>query len=241
MTIPSILWGNRFAPITSAFGLIQAPLLEAATALTEWRKEIHGGAVEVRHLNEGLEKSILRLEPLTGGVQPREMLVATRNTDWTALFDCSVQGSDPSTPVSYLARKLQCQGVSLAWIPSEACGVESRLGARQFELFSPIATDFINYVRSISLVQDSRGWRFDANGTVQWFEDTEAYSRRKTPERFTAEMLANYAEALDLFPFQESFYPGPSVLITNPSIPPPHAKVLSLRQAQIWLGICEHE
>jgi hypothetical protein len=183
--------------------------------------------------------NITALEPLTGGVRPRELVVATANPEWTAIFDCGVQGGDPTTTIGYLARTLKVQGVALASIPDVPAGSDQplRYGARQFEMFAPIRTDFINYVRTVSLVKDGTRWRFDANGTVQDFEDVEAYSRRKATDRFTSAMLVDYAAALGLRPFEEDFFPGPCVLVRNPSVPPPNGFVLSIRETQQRYGI----
>ena len=108
-------------------------------------------------------------------------------------------------------------------------------------MFGPLRTHFLNYVRTISVVRETTRWRFDANGTVQEFEDTEAYKRRKVADRFTPSMLIAYADALGLRPFDEDFFPGPSVLVTNPSAPTADAIVLSLRDAQRRAGIVNIE
>lgn len=232
------LLGDLFAPVTSAMGFLRAPLGEVADGLTSWRRDIHGSAESVR-LDGGLRGNVSALEPLTGGVRPRELVVATGNPEWTAIFDCGVQGGDPSTTVGFLARTLRAQGVTVVSIPDVPAdvGQPERYGARQFEMFGPVATDFLNYVRTVSLVRDGSRWRFDANGTVQDFEHIEAYRRRKVAERFTPSMLVEYAAALGLDPFNEAFFPGPCVLVSNPAVPPPGAVVLSIHDAQRWAGI----
>jgi hypothetical protein len=232
------LLGDLFAPVTSAMGFLRAPLGEVADGLTSWRREIHGSAQSVG-LDGGLQANVSALEPLTGGVRPRELVVATSNPEWTAVFDCGVQGGDPTTTVGFLARTLGVQGVAVVSIPDVPAdaGKPERYGARQFEMFGPIATAFLNYVRTVSLVRDGSRWRFDANGTVQDFEQIEAYKRRKVAERFTPSMLVEYAAALGLEPFNESFFPGPCVLVTNPAVPPPGAVVLRIQDAQRWAGI----
>jgi hypothetical protein len=236
--VMAMLCGDRYAPVTSSLGFLRAPLGEVSAALHQWRSKIHGSA-ELIHLGGGLRENVGRLEPLTGGVHPRELLVATRSSEWTAVLDCGVQGGDQVTTVGYLARTLLCQGVVVASIPDSegGGGVPERLGARQFEMFGPVATDFINYVRTISLVRDGSRWRFDTAGTVQDFEDVGAYQRRKVVERFTPAMLTEYASALGLEPFQADFYPGPSALVVSPETPPPGALVLTIAEAQRWAGI----
>lgn len=172
-------------------------------------------------------------------MRPRELLVATRNPEWTAIFDCGVQGGDPSTTVGFMARTLKVYGAVVVSIPDRpgSLGHLERYGARQFEMFGPIQTNFLNYVRSVSVVRDGVRWRFDASGTVQDFEDVTAYRRSKIAERFTSSMLISYSAALGLEPFEEDFFPGPCVLITNPASPPSGAVVLNLHDARRWAGI----
>jgi hypothetical protein len=233
------LWDDALAPVTSAMGFLCAPLEEVVDGLSQWRREIHG-SVRAARLEGGLRANVAVLEPLTGGVRPRELVVATRNPQWSAVFDCGVQGGDQVSTVGFLARELQTQGVVVCSIPDVPAGDPwrpERFGARQFEMFGPLDTDFLNYVRTISVVRDGARWRFDAGGTVQDFEDVEAYKRRKVTERFTADMLVDYAAALGLEPFDDEFFPGPCVLVSNPATPPPGGAVLSLRDARRWAGL----
>ncbi len=216
------LCGDQFAPVTWAMGFLRAPLDVVTDALQSWRRDIHGSAQADRRLG-GLREHVLELEPLTGGVMPRELVVATQNPEWTALFGCGIQGGDAVSTVGHLSRTLQCQGLALRSIAHRA---------RQFEMFGPIRTDFLNYVRTISVTRDGGRWRFDAAGTVQDFEEVEAYSRTRVAERFTPPMLADYCAAVGLRPFEEDFFPGPSVLVRNPAVPPPGGLVLSIRDAQ---------
>ena len=238
MNEDSTVRGDLYAPVTSAMGFLRAPLEIVAEGLAVWRRNIHG-SVQMVPLTGGLFANVAMLEPLTMGVRPRELVVATGNPEWVALFDCGIQGGDPHTTVSYLARTLKTQGVVVVSIPDvpESVRRPGRYGARQFEMFAPIATDFLNYVRTVSVIQDGSRWRFDANGIVQDFEDVEAYKRRTVVDRFSAKMLAEYAAALGLRPFDLAFFPGPSVLVRNPAIPASDALVVSLQDAQRRLGI----
>lgn len=231
--------GDEFAPITSSIGFLRAPLDVVGDALERWRREIHGSADHVP-LSGGLREGVGRLEPLTGGgVMPRELLISTSNPEWTALLDCGLQGGDHSLTISYLAEVLTVAGVVVVSIP-DAPGdgaTPPRYGARQLEMFSPVRTDFMNYVRTISVVNDWGRWRFDANGLIQDFEDVSAYSRRKVADRFTGQMLIDYCADLGLHPFDEGFFCGPSRLVTNSSHPLAGSMVLTLRQVQERYGI----
>jgi hypothetical protein len=116
MTDIATLWDDDFAPVTSAIGFVRAPLVEVVTALAEWREMIHGAARSTSR-EGGLRENIQALEPLTGGVRPRELVVSTRNPEWAAVFDCGVQGGDPSTTVGHLSRAIGVQGVVVVSIP----------------------------------------------------------------------------------------------------------------------------
>lgn len=86
--------------------------------------------------------------------------------------------------------------------------------ALPLELYGPEPTHFLNHIRSISLTEDDGRWRFDTDGTVQPFEDTERYSARKVVDRFTESMLVEYCSALGLQSFDPAFYrPGDAVLV----------------------------
>ncbi len=141
--------------------------------------------------------------------------------------------------VGHLAGAIAVEGVTVKSVPGSpaAVGRPARSGARQLQMFAPTATEFLNYVRSVSVVRYEARWRFDANGEVQEFEDPEAYKRRRISERFTTSMLVEYAAALGLKPFDDDFYPGPSVLVRDPAPSRPGLLVLSLREAQEREGI----
>lgn len=86
-----IPWGDLYAPVTSAMGFVRAPLEIVAGGLTSWRRTIHG-SVKSERLDGGFRANVSALEPLTGGVRPRELVVSTGSPEWTAIFDCGIQG-----------------------------------------------------------------------------------------------------------------------------------------------------
>ncbi len=232
------LMSDRFAPITSMIGFLRCPFDEAVDGLRAWRQHLHR-RVSVSSLLDGLPTLLRALEPLTGRVRPRELLVATAG-DWVAYFDCGVRGADPVSAIGYLSRALGCQGLAVTSVPHTAgTGLEvpGRYGAVQFELFGPLATDFLNYVRTVSVAYDGSGWRFDAAGTVQDFEQVDRYAARRVRDRFTSQMLAEYCAALGVRALEENFYNHRGALVESAVSISSDAKVLSLEEAQKWLGI----
>jgi hypothetical protein len=233
------LLSDRLAPVTSAIGFLQLPMSDAAKALAEWRRELHG-SVRTEEVTGPLPALVSRLEPLTLAVRPRELVVATERDDWTAYFDNGLHGGDPVSVVGHLTRTVRVAGVVVRSVP-HTVGTKyetpGRYGAVQFELFGPLPTDFLNYVRTVSVSHDGSRWRFDANGTVQDFEDAERYAARKIRDRFTSEQLAAYSAAMGLRPFDEDFYRPAGVLVESPVAVPPGAAVLPLAEVQRRLGI----
>ena len=144
------LLSDRFAPITSAIGFLEIGLDQASDALLTWRCRLHGGA-KATELREPLAEALGSLEPLTLGVRPRELLVAT-TSPWTAYFDCGANGGDPVSTIGYLCRVIGCRGVVAVSIPDTA-GTKherpGRYGAVQFELYGADMTEFLNYIRTV--------------------------------------------------------------------------------------------
>jgi len=111
------------------------------------------------------------------------------------------------------------------------------LGAVQFELFGPLDTEFLNYVRAISVVFDGSRWQFTTTGTEQGFEVVEAYRARRLRDRFTSGTLERYCRALGLEVFDPGFY-GPEAVFVESAVPmAPDALVLTLQQVQDWMEI----
>jgi hypothetical protein len=118
-------------------------------------------------------------------------------------------------------------------------GAGGRYGAVQFQLFGPAPTDWLNYVRTIVAANDGGRWVFETHGEVQPFERPEAYTTGRIADRFTAEMLGEYAAALGVRYFDPEFYGLDGLLfhveergasgVTIPS--------MSLEEAQAKLGI----
>jgi hypothetical protein len=233
-----LLYGEAFAPTTSAIGFLELPLADVTSALQAWRSERHPG-VQVERLSGPLDSMLPILEPLTAGTRPRELLVETAGGRWTAYFDCLLTGTDAVSAIGHLSRTLKCQGLAIRCEPDvpSSDGRPARMGATQFELFGPLPTEFINYVRTVSVINDGGRWRFDANGTVQWFEDVSRYEARRVRSRFDAAMLRDYCRALGVDPFDTSAYGPQGALVTTPLPPAPGGHVMSFAEVQKWLGI----
>lgn len=233
------LLSDRLAPVTSRIGYLRLPLQDAAEGLAAWRRRLYPRA-ETRPVRGSLPELVARLEPLTGGSRPRELLLATRSPEWTAYLDCSLAGTDADTAVGQLCLDLGCTGLTVTTVPhTVGTGLEDpgRYGAVQMSLYGPLRTGFLNQVRTLSVAHNGSRWRFDADGTPQDFETPDAYARRRIRDRFTSDLLDRYCAALGVRPFDETFYGPDAVLVTSDAPAAPDGKVLRLPGAQAWFGI----
>jgi hypothetical protein len=72
--------------VTSHIGYIRVPLDTAAAGLSEWRRRLYPRA-DTRPVRGSRSDLVGHLEPLTGGSRARELLIATRNPEWTAYLE----------------------------------------------------------------------------------------------------------------------------------------------------------
>jgi hypothetical protein len=219
---------------------LNLPLPVATDGLASWRKELNPARVGVRQVRGTLPEMLATLEPLTTHARPRELLIQTANPGWTAYFDCGADGTDGVSFVGHLTRTLKCRGVIVSSIPhtfGTALEQPGRLGAVQFELLGPDDTEFLNYVRTISVAHDGNRWHFEAGGTTQDFEVISHYSARRIKDRFTSGILKEYCQALGLSPFDPTFYEAMGSLVEIQITLSDQALSLSLEQAQKRIGI----
>jgi hypothetical protein len=238
MDVVRTLADDDFAPITSAIGFLEAPLPAVADAIASWRAALQR-RTSVTRLTDPIPSVLTRLEPLVGGARPRE-LVVSNGASWTAYFDCGLRGPDAVSTVGHLAEVLGCQGIAIRTTPHVVDSTTRsilRMGAVQFEMFGPLRTDFINYVRTVSCIYDGSRWRFDVNGTEQWFEEIAQYDVRRVRDRFTSEMLERYCRALGIDPFAVEAYGRDAILIESELPTPVGGKVMTLQEVQRWLSI----
>lgn len=207
-----LLFNNKLAPITSTIGFLEVPPTVAVEAFVEWQKSIYepqGTSVNRRQVQGGLHEVLLELLPLTSVLPLRHLFVPTAS-GWCAYFDNGHRGTDAASAMSYLARRIQCRGLRVTAVPDTIEGefnsARGQYGAVVLEIYGPHQTDFLNYVRSISVVNDGGRWVFDQSGAPFAFEDTEQYTLRKVKDRFTFNLLERYLHELGLAPFDEAFY-----------------------------------
>lgn len=211
---------SQLAPITDTIGFLECPADEAANAFLDWQRGIQaarGVRVTASVVSGPLHEALRSLLPLTS-VERRRFLFAPTKSLWTAFFDNGHRGTDAFAPVSFLAQRIGCRGIRATQVRE----TPTAHGATILEIYGPRPTDWLNYIRSVAAAGNDGKWTFHASGEVQPFEQPERYKARLAKDRFTADLLASYLEAMGLAALDENFYlPGEATLIekTGPIAP----------------------
>ena len=232
------LLDNTLAPLTFACGFLELPFSVAGNEFVSWRKTCPQGVEKKEDVCAPLPDALRLLAPLT--TCPERILLLEAGPSWTAYFDNSINGPDPSSPIGHLSQALKCHGLRIDCQPKIVKNKKiMRYGAVIFELFGPEQTDWLNQVRTIALVGDYNGWTFETGGEPLPFETPEKYKAKRMVDRFTPEMLEEYVAALGIRLFDTDFYGPHGVLITleDPQVRNPGFRCLTLEEAQSFHGI----
>jgi hypothetical protein len=232
------LLGDALAPLTFSWGFLEASLDIVSTAYLRWQRTILH-RVKVGRINMPLADALRQLEPLDMGSQ-RVLFLSTRGR-WTACFDNGAKGGNPSTFVGELSQRLKVRGIACTCIPNTLTRRDAAKpgtwGAVKFVQFAPERREFLNIERSVSVVNDVRGWQFHTIGQVQDFEQVDHYATGRIADRLTPEMLEQYCQALGIDLFDESFYGGTGVVSHARPWFLPKLATLSLAEARRQLGL----
>ena len=198
----NVVFGGGLWPIGWSIGFVARPLRETYGRYREWGLKARFDELGRRPIRELLQHLLPFEAPYT-----RRLLVETRS-GWTAIFDNSRGGGDPTPPTSYLAAG-DVQGVIATHIPRE----QYSLPSTQFHLLGPNGEPPLFYVRTVDAgVYDSGRWEFETWGQPLPFEETHAYGERRVCDRLNRDLLLRYLAALEIDADDPHFY-GEGVLV----------------------------
>ena len=203
-----LLLDDRWAPVTSEMGFLEARPEYAARAYAAWQAGLlvpEGVTVEVHPVTGSLEHVLSSLLPLTDSEVQRHLFIPTRST-WTAYVENGHRGTDAMSTMGHMAQELGCRGLRVVAVPNTYRKGQGRYGAVMLSVYGPHQTDWLNYVRVVSASNDGGRWVFEQFGEPFPFEKVEQYQVRRVRDRFTFEMLKEYLRHLGLYSFEEDFY-----------------------------------
>jgi hypothetical protein len=203
-----LLLDERWAPVTSEMGFLEAPAEYAARAFGAWQAGLQaprGISVQVRPVSGSLEQALSTLLPLTDAERQRYLFIPTRGP-WTAYLDNGWRGTDAASAMGHMAEVLGCRGLRVVAVPHTLRKDKGRYGSVMLEVYGPHRTDWLNYLRTLYVSNDGGRWVFGQSGEPFPFEMLEQYQARRVRDRFTFDMLKQYLRHLGLSPFEEHFY-----------------------------------
>jgi hypothetical protein len=230
-----LLLDDRWAPVTSEMGFLEARAENAARAFAAWHAGLQaprGISVQVRPVSGSVEQVLAALLPLSSPEVQRQLFMPTRSA-WTAYVENGWTGTDASSAMSVMARTLGCRGLRVVAVPHTYRKGSGRYGAVMLDVFGPTAGR--KYLRALGASNDGGRWVFDESGEPFPFERLERYQERRVRDRFTFEMLKEYLRHLGLSPFEEDFYlpeGAPAWLVERTGPVLPIQKEYTLEQAR---------
>ncbi len=209
------LTDDRYAPVTEAFGFLDAPMGQVAEFVRDWRQRL-GHEVSTYSIDDSFPESLRRLEPLTVATQVRELFLRTTGT-WTAYFVNGAPAPDPWSPTMVIAKGLECRALVVGCASMAApSGEPARVPANvRMDLLGPESQSILYSVRGIQVAWDGSRYVFVASGQAQPFEEPSRYLARRVVDRFTPELLDRYAQALGIRIFDQSFYDHTGILVEH--------------------------
>ena len=177
---------QKWFPVTDDFGFIHAPIEQVVKDLKVWSFSNGIEYVQTK-IATSLPEAFESLLPLSHS-KMRELFIATKS-EWTACFKNGIQGSDPSTDMSQLSKRMGVMSMRVCSTPLGA-----KYPAVILEVYAPesLGGNQYNHRRSIAAANDGGKWVFEQSGEPFPFENIEAYGRTKKKDRFTREMLCEY-------------------------------------------------
>lgn len=235
-----LLFDDDLAPITSTIGFLETGVGSAVSSFEFWQKplwERSGSQLVKKTVLGDLRTVLLSLLPLNT-VERRRFLFIPTHSKWVAYVENGMHGTDAVAPMSYLAEKVGCRGLRVTAVPNtrrrEGNKTIGRYGATVLEIYGAKHTYFLNYIRTISALNDGGHWSFHVGGTPQPFENLDSYKAKRIKDRFAPELLQKYLEIMGLHPFEESFYlpKGRAILIEKIGTLYPQTKEITLEEAR---------
>lgn len=237
-TEKDLLLEGRWHPVTACVVFIRASL---ERAVDELANGIHGNYVKENlgaHLmrsdvSGSLEKLLSTLLPLE--VEGRHFLFThTGNPNWTAMFDSSARGMDPTSPLLWFsAGGLEVLAFDCKLKRSRTADRLGSHGIRRIQMFA-VSPSGEPSRHLLGVRGAGSGW-VELTGTAElptgnvWAPDAS-----RVGDRFTLEHMRETAARLGLAPFDEHFYApdGRGVLVQRSGEADPSEPRFTLAQAR---------
>lgn len=203
----------RYAPVTTAFSIIDVNYDDVVSEWIEWTKSIQATLdwdVPVGQIDGHLEGKLWKLLPLDG----RNRLLTETRDGRVAIFANSRFG-DGSSDASVIARNHQAQLWQLVFVADSVSGNLNRIGSTQFN-WDDYGTKTDHWVghkfRSLAAHKESR-WEWHEGGEPFPWEELETYKAKRKKERLIPEMVERYCHHFGIELFDPDYYAGRATIV----------------------------
>jgi hypothetical protein len=194
-TLEWLFLAGELVPIGCTISFLQRPAADVLRVVNEVRAD---ATLEVASVGL-LPGSASVLEPMEA---PWTTELVVDCGTWTAYLTNSIGGGDITAIAPAVGRLLNTVCVSAQHIDRHGPGHAST----QLWLQGPDGVPPLMYVRTVSAhCQDGR-WSWYTKGTVQEYEQTDRYERRRISERLDRGTLVEYLDALGIRVDDPSFF-----------------------------------
>jgi hypothetical protein len=183
---------DDFRPITNSVGVLARTAPECAAELRAWREKLAPGERVLHQLDPGSVRDRLGLlSPLVERGVTRELLTPIHG-DWTAYFGNWWKGTDLSSVIPVLSRRLGCVALRVTCTPDIGRRPTKRYGSRIVEVYRGASSS----ARAIWSSNDGGRWVAGATGDALPEEDPAWLAPASPRERFPESALRELVSRL---------------------------------------------
>ena len=206
---------------------MEAPFATTLRTHVAWRRSLPAGSAITVSAPRPYSASLNALLPFEDP-WTRELFLPLGR--WTGYLNNGGDGGDPTASVAVTAQALGVRHVVAISSPSYGPGHSST----QLWLSGPGGEGAQQSIRTISAYQQDGRWSWLETGSVQAFENTARYARRRIRERFDRDLLLAYLSALGVDLTDDARW-GDGVIVQQEVSHP--RRTVTLEQACADLGL----
>lgn len=189
---------EQWHPVTSDFGLIQAPIDVIVEEYVDWHRSL-GVDLKRRQITASASDAFKSLLPFSAS--PCRTLFLNTTSNWVALYQNGLENSPPTLAMSHLANKLNV-------LTMRVCSTQAPKSANIWEVYAPGSTlppSDCNLRRYIAAFREGSRWIFEQTGVPFDFERLSTYENSRKKDRFNRVLLCEYLSHFDIRPFSDEF------------------------------------
>ncbi|GGL05298.1 hypothetical protein GCM10007382_26510 [Salinibacterium xinjiangense] len=235
-----LLLEGEWLPVTSTILFIHAPVEHCVETLVSGVRGVHvrrefGKPLVPETVSGSLPALLANLVPLDSSQDRRNLLLATADASWTAMFGSNWRGFDPHSAMSWFGAA-RIETVAISGIPNayESALDKGFYGERKIESYE-IPSEGEPVGQSLGVrMSEPRKWELVSPSASFRVGNVWNPAAKRITDRFTHDHLSEMANRYGLRPFDADFFApeGSGVLVSRTDAPQPDESLISLAIAR---------